>query len=543
MRIRQVFVVFFLILLSFTSYVLWRQTAVVEARPASSGKSVFVSISPSLAQSAATPLATATPTTPSLSDNITSFVNSVSDPIVAFLKLIAVIAIIVLVILLAIRFLRLSLTRDLVIAPFNNASGNNDLDKVLPGFNPLTRDSFANVLEDVRSSITKYKTGLEPLSKFPPPVEDTNDQLSKMLDKLETISSGELQTAVQLLNLILTPHGTKIIITLQSRGGTPGILGMTAEVIDLQGKQRPALRTIWEPSSVSQDNKTIEERYLLLRRPLIRWLAIEVVKRSMEAHRKIIRRITWNEAKRKRYQARVYNFIGSFQQSSAQTYAKFPFFYDLAIEDFNQAMNYDEFWFQPYENLADTYVMMAQAQPGNQSNEYLYQALSNFEKALKFCRQESENGLIAQRIRLGEAIAQLMTRNEELVRKSIANVAMIEPEWGAEPTKAEKDSHFLYNLACWFGIAEIIQWGIQDAVLKARFYLLCSLALDRELWNAASGDPCFQKICTPAGLDNDLQKLKIAISQKLYEMPHLQAVGGTDFKTAIHDILQKAGWS
>jgi hypothetical protein len=341
---------------------------------------------------------------------------------------------------------------------------------------------------------------------------------------------------------VLIPRGTKIIITLQSRGGTPAIPGMTAEVIDLQGKQKPALRTIWEPPSASQNSKTIEEHYLLLRRPLIRWLAIEVVKRSMETHRKIIRQITWTEEKRKRYLARLYNFIGNFHQSSAQTYSKFPFFYNLAIDDFNQATSYDEFWFQPYENLADTYVMMAQAQPGSQGTEYLYRTIGYYDKALNFCTQESEYDLIKQRIQLGKAIAQLMTCDNLLVNEAINTIATIEPKWNPQPTKAEKDSHFQYNLACWFGIAEINQCGVQDAVPKARFYLTCSLVLDRELWEAAHGDPCFQKISTPASLNDDLQKLTLVISQKLLEMPNLKGVGGTEFTTAIYDILQRANW-
>ncbi len=101
---------------------------------------------------------------------------------------------------------------------------------------------------------------------------------------------------------------------------------------------------------VLQARKTSEERYLELIEPAARWLAIEITQQAMEA-----------VSPDKLYRAQVYNFIGSYHQSSAQAFKNYSFFYDLAIDDFKRAMSHAKSFFQPCENLADTYVMIALA--------------------------------------------------------------------------------------------------------------------------------------------------------------------------------------
>lgn len=176
----------------------------------------------------------------------------VISPLQALVTLLATWSIVVLAILLIWRIWKLSRVSNLVIDTFNNATQKDDLSKVLSGLNQLTRERLAQVLEEVRIRMNMYRATNDPLNRFPVPRQAFDQPLTSLLASLKTVTTGEMSTAIQLLSLLFTPRGTKVTATLQSRGDLPIILGISVEVLDLEGKKEPVLQTFWEQAVIHQ---------------------------------------------------------------------------------------------------------------------------------------------------------------------------------------------------------------------------------------------------------------------------------------------------
>lgn len=444
MRTRSCLVLLFLLFLVITlglgAYVVIT-TAQKAALPA-----VSTPVATSTSTSTPTPVATAT-ATPTLKDTITNIEGTIFDPIVAVLDYLAVVLIAALIILVVKLVWDYSGKTNLVIDAFTNASGDDTLEKVLPGLNQLTRLRLAEALEEVREDINTYNNeGLERLGTSPPPASTSNQQLSSLLKSLTDISSGNVKTAVQLLSLVFGPMGTEIVTTLHCPGDASkkGSLGMGVEIMDLEGRKEPLSLLFREPEendpsppirhpdgnwhlpqkvlnllpwnqqpkTPTEPKETLEERYLDLIWPVAYWLSVELAFRSMEEGRHPIRHFlmtvwkaitfqyVWRRIKKSgewksTYQARLYNYIGYFHLNNAQNYSKYGYSYDLAIDAFNKATTLDKNWFLPYENLGMTYLIMAQgeikqAKPLQLTDvgiDDIYRALSSLRKANKLFQQ------------------------------------------------------------------------------------------------------------------------------------------------------------
>lgn len=287
------------------------------------------------------------------------------------------------------------------------------------------------------------------------------------------------------------------------------------------------------------------------------------------------------------YRAKLYNFIGSFYQAYALTFNKFPVFFEAALQNFTKASNLVKNWFQPYENLADTYVMyskelaeqkslsggtrmvgsiapstihitLGRTVPPSLSNnqdqdmEYLFKALINYEKALRLLPRRlslppEKKVTIEHRIRIGKYTAQLLTGDKHLIDEAIDGI--IDVQKSLDITK-EKDSHLLYNLASWYGIAD--SKSIQEAVKAimppgqtlrqaAIRYLMYSLARDNDLWYWAPRDPSFFKIF---GSDRHtkFEMLTLALTQEISEVPDLSQSVGPKFEQAIKEAINRVDW-
>ncbi len=209
-----------------------------------------------------TPEVTATPT---FSQRIIADEHSMFDPFVAVLAFDAAVVITVLVVFLLIRAGYLSGLPNFVVSDFSNATGDDRLDKVLTGLNQLTRERLVDVLKKTSETIQKYGkqntsehhyTTLDTkfainLKQFPVPTKITDARLNTLLTSLQSVTSGEINTVIQLLmNLVFTPRGTRVTPTLQSKADTPATLGISWEITDLQGDRQPKLYTIWEQVAV-----------------------------------------------------------------------------------------------------------------------------------------------------------------------------------------------------------------------------------------------------------------------------------------------------
>lgn len=211
----------------------------------------------------------ATSPTPTIGQVITQAEKDIFDPITALLDFAAVSLIAILVIFLFQRIWHLTGQSNLVLDTFNNASGKDEVTNLLPGLNGITRERLAQVLEEVRKRINPNRQSEKKdaaqqdqekfrLDRFPVPRQASDEQLSKLLTALKDVSTGNVSTAVQLLNLIFTPRGTKITVTLQSKAETPSTLGISLEVVDLEGRQETKLRTIWEPAYIPESKRNAE---------------------------------------------------------------------------------------------------------------------------------------------------------------------------------------------------------------------------------------------------------------------------------------------
>jgi hypothetical protein len=245
----------------------------------------FVATPPlSHAPAVASPTVTPTPTPQTLGEKITQSEKNVFDPIVALLNYGAAVLITVLVLFLLWRIWHLSSLSNLVIDPFNNATGDEALGKALPGFNQLTREKLKPVLTKVHRHFNTFKApDLDPLKPFPVPKDASDTQLTNLVKSLTEVASGAEKTVVQLLNLVFLPRGTRGIITLQSLGDTPPKLGISLQVVDLGaykilrfgpfGKVRMSLEIVIHNPYTHQLEALIYNSLLDLSHRLLRFLA------------------------------------------------------------------------------------------------------------------------------------------------------------------------------------------------------------------------------------------------------------------------------
>src|SRR5581483_3754425 len=99
-------------------------------------------------------------------------------------------------------------------------------------------------------------------------------------------------------------------------------------------------------------DRTLGQRYLALLTPACRWLALELLRRDMEARasRK------WRAGNREAYRSQAYNMLGTLHQASAVP-PHVETFLALAETSFRNAIEHCPTWYQPYENLASLYRM------------------------------------------------------------------------------------------------------------------------------------------------------------------------------------------
>ena len=290
----------------------------------------------------------------------------------------------------------------------------------------------------------------------------------------------------------------------------------------------------------------------MLLKPATRWLAVELSKREMLAN------VPWYYLGNwcKRYQSQIHNFFGVINYASAPTHGSF--FYQLAIEDLQAALELDPNWYQPYENLGDTYSTQGREFQENKRINLQRQAILQYEKALARCEDET----VRRRIKVGKAMAQLLTKDETFVEEAQKEIQLLEKQWNAE---SDLSSRFLYNLASWYAIftaqnngdpsgissgdaaltplrsrsgTSAREWSHKQTKQKARQYLVYALLRDsdRNLWDWASRDPDFQ------GVRERFADLQYVLMKKLDKVRELPEMTGERFVKHVGEILKEMNW-
>jgi hypothetical protein len=423
---------------------------------------------------------------------------------------------------------------ELIIENFSNSSGNDELDKVLTGFSQLARQGLVGEIEGVRRRVQENIRGVGPdayrsSDKTPLPQATSAQQLNNLLVSLTEITPGQIDSVLQLINVIFPPYGTKVISILQHKGDTPGRVGITFEIKNILGKQAPKLYTIWESpteqSANSQDNSTkaiLKDRYVAILKAATRWLALELSRREMIA---AVPRIYLGS--KQKYRGQIHNFFGVLNLASAPTHG--TFFYELAIEDLHQAIELAPDWYQPYENLANTYSALGRDTQGKEGVAWQRKAVLRYTDALE--RVQDEN--VKHRIQIGKATSQLLTSEKILIEEAKQEIQKVEMDWDAA---FEKDARFLYNLASWYALAKHQGSVGFHADKTARRYLAYSLVRDNSFWYWAGKDKDLESI------HDGLEDLKFELSKKLRQLIELPKLEGKEFTDAMDEVLKKINW-
>lgn len=339
-------------------------------------------------------------------------------------------------------------------------------------------------------------------------------------------------------------------------------------------------------SSDSSDLYEQEKRYLALVPPAAGWLAVEVTHRSILANeaspsfywRWLNGRLRgWHQMSRRAYMRRhkalLANYIGYLYLLCSQRYDQFPTFYQQAVEHFQQASGNGENWYKPYENLGDTWTMwglqsMVQTRPGttmkllldnppDSSKTYLYQALDAYSEAWSRFHNYSDvywkpverrgtpaipgEATIERRLQLGICTTRLLMNDATCTEDAINGMRHLRS--GNWDLTSEDDSYLLYNLACWYAIADCWNLNLPDDITgpdknagqAARRYLVYSLARNRSLWHYPAQDPCFASLFPAHSAAQDWEKLAFVLLQenserKLRGEPDLSRLTGEAFE-------------
>jgi tetratricopeptide (TPR) repeat protein len=483
----------------------------------------------------ATPTATLTPSQSNkprisitkLTDDLEVAEKNVTRISLILVKVVA--ALLSLLILYRIILMLFQRSSQLIVDNFINASDADEMDKVLPGLSQLARERLVGEMKGVRQRVKEHiiNQGPEtyhPPDKLPLPQTTPDQRLGDLVTSLSEFTPDQMHPAMNMLKAIFPPFGTKVTSILQSQGKEYNRLGITFEITNIQGRLSSKLYTVWESVDNSLSEEALKDRYRKLLGSAIRWLALELSRREMVAA------VPWYHwgRKRDRYQAKIYNFFGALNLASAPNHGKL--FYDLAIEDLQQAIVLYPEWFQPYENLADTYSTFGREISSKESINWQRQAILQYDRALHACEDES----VKRRIRIGKAMAGLITGDVNLTQEAKDEIENLRKRWDET---SELNTRFLYNLAAWYAIAYRINAEVKTALSLARRYFVYALLRDyeRTLWEWAGKDPDLQGIC------KNYTELKFLMLKKLNEVPELPSLTGNNFTTHAEEVLKALG--
>ncbi len=479
-----------------------------------------------------------------LTKNVETFDKSLTGMVFTVAKVVfGLVSILVLYRLLLLIVYRSS---QLVVDNFSNASGAEELNNVLTGLSQLARERLVQEMKGVHSRVKAHIESTGPATYHAPnklqlPRTTPEQRLSEFLASLSEFTPDQIDPFVNILKVVFPPYGTRVTSILQSQGTYHNKLGITFEITDIEGRIASKLYTIWELDEhiLPDGNKDwsplqLKERYRKLLRSATRWLATELSRREM------IGTIPWmyfGNKQRNHYQGQINNFFGVYNSTSASTHGKF--FYQLAVEDLLEAIDLSPDWYQPYENLGDTYSAQGREVQA-EGLKLERQAILQYEKALSLCQDD----FIKRRIRVGKATAALLTGDKIMIQEAKQEISTIESWWNEA---SELNFRFLYNLASWYAltlsvfssdIAHRQIYGVANALPKARRYLVYALTRDRDrtLWYWASKDPDLENI------REGFADLEFFLLKKLNEIPELATLRGDQFAKPIEQVLKAINW-
>ncbi|HLX39430.1 MAG TPA: hypothetical protein VKR42_02820, partial [Ktedonobacteraceae bacterium] len=135
------------------------------------------------------------------------------------------------------------------------------------------------------------------------------------------------------------------------------------------------------------------------------------------------------------------------------------------------------------------------------------------------------------------SIAQILSRDPTFIQNAKNAVAkMRNSGWELD---SEKNSSMLYNLACWYGIADSTNIGVAQAKQEARCIITMCIAREPDYLVRAYQDPDLKSISDEKGWQN----LRRLLRRNRNQFPNLSELKDPDFSNIINGILQQMQWS
>jgi len=318
------------------------------------------------------PLSSTTPISPNVTAQIDSGIQAASHFITHLLTLLALLAGLVALVWIIYRAVRRP--RQLVVDTIVNATGDDDLGKTLPGLSVLARQYLAEELTRAQQEVATSKVRPKDcrLVRSPLPASTVDNTIGNLLTSLSAAAPADLKPLVQLAGVFFPPRGARVSGTLQRCGDAPGRLGLTFDIALLDGRERAAPYTVWEPEPAApprlsdnaqarpahstltalviptapaakdpphEPDRALSERAIAILHPGSRWLALKIVQRALENDYLALPNasvpLLETPAKRaeraerhKEYKASIYNFLGAMKLDSAGP--AYPYFYTEA---------------------------------------------------------------------------------------------------------------------------------------------------------------------------------------------------------------------
>jgi len=391
----------------------------------------------------------------------------------------------------------------LIVEKFVNSTGTAVSDDVVEGLRQLTIEKLIKSLNYINSSVENHVGEIDRKDVMPLPIrklytfggpsseEVTKQTLADLLSSIKEFASSQVKYLVPILNIISPPRGIKISCFLQGPICKKHSGGLTLNVIDISGKQKPVTYTIWE----KYDNLGYYPFSCELLEPAAKWMALVISKMIMLDTMPLKYRIL-NIKYSSKYKSYIYNFFGYMNLS-------FYFWnwraYELAVSDFEKSIELYEDWYQPYESLGDTLSLRGQDYL-NEVNEELKkagvkkqkEALIQYEKAYKkadLIENEIDRNMVKTRIEISTILARIISNEVgevTLAKKQLCTLTTM------DFLENEESSRTLYNLACCYSLARD-EYGEHEAdpVKMAHLCLAYSLIIDRDgsLWKQINADP------------------------------------------------------
>lgn len=389
---------------------------------------------------------------------------------------------------------------ELIVDNFINATGDTEIDKVLSGLSQLYREKLIDSMDLVKSQVKVHVGEVDrrdnmPLPKHTPfkrpsPEDNVEHTLQSLINSLSEVTPPNIKPLISLVNILPSPRGIKVSSILQCIRNNPKKIGITLKIADFSKKQEPRIHTIWvldEFMKEKVEDLSLHEQYEFLLKPAANWLALEISRIIMLEARPWRYRFPGNKTI---YEAYIFNFFG-YMNLSFQIWGHIDF-YKLALDNFNKAIDLDEDWYQPYENLGDTYSLKGQEE-GKEGDDMQCEAIIQYKKALnktKHIKNSTEKNMVESRIKISIALARLLTDKQDQINKAKKEIMNIVANH--KYFEEEINPSSLYNLACWFALAKSKYKNTeQDSIKKmAHLCLAYSLVRDRnkQLWNQIDVD-------------------------------------------------------